>query len=239
VSITRVELVDCPKRGEKVEKPVVDSLRARSVSVIAVLIAGVITFWSTDMFGWGKPKASLTGEWKKAEELALPWAKKNWDFKPSEVEADTRWPYMIRMDKSRYLLVHNGQVVEWRKGGVEALSGYLRDIKFLERKDIDADLLLNIIGYFDAYGPETYRSDYFRKPFRFPQELYPRVESDANGVRLILNYHRRIEMPTGVGGSRPSGFYYLARWTLTIPRDYHLAWRSENLDIKIPAGFDE
>lgn len=207
----------------------------RALGAVAVLAVGVVTLWSTDMFGWGKPKSSLTGEWAKAEEIALPWVKKNWNLKPKQVEADERWPYMLRFNPYQRVLVHKGQVDA--REGIEALGAYLSDIRFLDRKDVTADLVLDIVGYFAAYPSKSTGRTYFRPGIHAPTELYPRLERGADGVKVIVHYNHQDQMPSGIGGSRPGGLYFLDRWTLTIPRDYKLSWKSEYVEVPRPPEY--
>jgi hypothetical protein len=209
----------------------------RRLGIIAVLTLSAVTLWSTDMFGWGKRKSSLTGEWAKAEEIAVPWVAKNWKFKPTNVEPYERWPYMLRLGQLRWILVHNGKVID-QGGGIDALAEYLKDIHFLDRKDVDTDMVLEIVQYFDAYGPDSYRDSFFKKKTPAPTELHPRLEMGADGLKLILHYHNRIQLPNGAGGGRPEGRYYLDRWTLTIPRDYKLTWKSEYVELPRPKEFE-
>lgn len=191
------------------------------------------------MFGWGRKRlvSSLTGEWAKAQEIALPWLKRHWRYRPKQVEAEQQWPYMLRFDTYRTVLVHDGDVIE-SGAGLEALAGYLRGIRFLEREDLDAELVLEIVGYFDAYGPDRYRTDYYQPRTRAPAELYPRLEVGADGAKLVLHYQNRIDAPPGVCVLRPDhAIYFLDRWTLTIPRDYALSWKSEYVELRRPPEF--
>lgn len=183
------------------------------------------------MFGWGRKKSSLTGEWAAAERVVIPFMKKNWNYSPEKVEADQAWPFMLKLDGLRSVLVHHGAVVDMR-AGLDALASYLKDIKALERKP-DAAAMLEIVGYYGADPPNVqpiYRID----SSRAPEALRPHVEHDASGMRLIVFYQDPPRMPPGVGSSMPSDLMNVKRCTLTITPEYRASWSAETSTIKRP-----
>jgi hypothetical protein len=199
--------------------------------VVAIAATLALTFWSANMFGWGKWKSSLTGEWAAAESVALPYVKKHWSYKPEKVEPVARWPYLLQLDTNRRVLVHHGAVIEIG-AGLSSLSSYFKDIKALERS-LDVEALLDILDYFGAFPADIDASAYLRAP-RAPESLRPRLERDDHGLRLVLSFEHVPKLPPGVGGPRNRDLLELERWTLTVPPDYRLAWTKETTTVKRP-----
>lgn len=150
--------------------------------------------------------------------------------KPEVFVASKGIPGMYRVENASTLIVRGGKIVDG--GGLDAVRTYMRDVKLLERKP-DVHEFAVLLVSFKALPPVT--SEQAASPDQYFEhetthtELNPRLEWSADGGKFVLHYlaaRSHGSFSSGGGGGLPNpNLARLFRWTLTIAKDYKLAWQ--------------
>lgn len=179
-------------------------------------------------------KMETSGNDKQAWSAAEQLARRELESKGHKIESIDRVPslpffFVLGIDDGRgHCLVSEGKVVEAK--GVAALGAYLRASGFLRRHSADADNFLELLHHLDAYPPDmATRSMYFDPSH---PELNPRLDWAGDGARFVLHYP--VSSYGGPSGSRQrADMMDLEEWTLSIPADYHVAWKSRIISVPV------
>ncbi len=154
--------------------------------------------------------------------------------KPLEIIAYEHVPGMYKAvfaDGADYGVVRGGKILEGK--GLAAAGAYMRDAKLLAQQPDAGDLTM-LLSIFEALPPVSgYASpDQFYDHATKHTQLNPKLELGAGGGKLVLHYL----LPRRGGPTAQPDLATAMRWTLTIPKDYKLAWREEGtkLDTSAP-----
>jgi hypothetical protein len=157
---------------------------------------------------------------KDHELIKAHYAKKNWAVTKTIPYQHLPGLYVVHHLGIQSVLVHEGKVVEDK--GIAVAAKYAKAIDLRSRTGATADDVIALLTTIGALPDRSNPEDYVHTSNTGLPKLRPVL--DLRAGTLVIYY---FSLPSGGGAHSNANELMVARYTLSIPPDYKLAWSSK------------